>query len=111
MFDMLNIMGKAREAKTKLEAVRADQQNMRASATSAGGLVSVTVDGDGQLVDLVISPELFQSGDADQLSDLIVLATNEAIVTVKANVSLRIKQETEGLLPNIPGFDLGSMLG
>lgn len=111
MFDIMGIMGKAQQAKTKLEALRADQVNMRASATAPGGQVTVTVDGNCKVVDLSIDPALIANGDADQVADLVVIATNDAISTVKDQVKARMKAETEGLLPNIPGLDIGGMLG
>ena len=111
MFDMMNILGKAKEAKTKLEAIRANQHTMRITSTSVGGVVTVTVNGDGLLVDLVLDEAKTTLIESEHLADLIVSTTNEAIQTAKAQVQLQIKQETEGLMPNIPGFDIGSMLG
>jgi hypothetical protein len=44
------------------------------------------------------------------LKDLIIAAVNIAIVNVDALAKEEIKKSTEGMLPNIPGFDLSSML-
>jgi hypothetical protein len=43
------------------------------------------------------------------LQDLVVAAINIALKNVDEKVKEEFKKSTEGVLPNIPGFDLGSM--
>jgi nucleoid-associated protein EbfC len=49
--------------------------------------------------------------DKEMMLDLIVAATNKAIEEVEIKAAEHIKKATEGLMPNIPGFDLGKLFG
>ncbi len=75
-------------------------------------MVRATVNGQKQLTSLLIDPDLFKSEeDREMLQDLVVAATNKAMENVEPIIKAHLQQATEGLLPNIPGMDLGSMLG
>lgn len=57
------------------------QEKMRATsveASAGGGTVSVTMNGQKQLLSVKIDPEAVKSGDVEMLQDLITAAVNEA---------------------------------
>ena len=56
----------------------AELSKQMTEATAGGGLVRVKVDGHRSVRALQISPEAFESRDADLLSDLIMAAITEA---------------------------------
>jgi nucleoid-associated protein EbfC len=41
---------------------------------------------------------------------LVVAAINKAMETMEPRIREHLKKSTEGLLPNIPGLDLGNMM-
>jgi DNA-binding protein YbaB len=44
------------------------------------------------------------------MQDLIVAAVNVALKNIDEKIKEEMKKSTEGLLPNIPGFDLSNMM-
>jgi DNA-binding YbaB/EbfC family protein len=53
-------------------------QQIRVEASVGGGIVSVSMNGAKELVDLKIDPETVKNGDVEMLQDLIIAAVNEA---------------------------------
>ena len=45
------------------------------------------------------------------LSDLIVAATNKAMESIDEKIKHEMKAATEGMIPSIPGMDLGNLFG
>jgi hypothetical protein len=54
---------------------------------------------------------LLTPNDKEMLSDLVVAATNIALEAIEVKIKAEMKSATEGMIPNIPGMDLGSMFG
>ena len=78
---------------------------------SGGGLVKATVNGKRQLVELDVDNSLLKSDDKVVLQDLIIAAVNKAAEEADVKAKEELRKSTEGLLPNIPGMDLSSMMG
>jgi DNA-binding YbaB/EbfC family protein len=85
-FDLQEMM---QQAKQMQEDLQREMQKIRVQATAGGGVVSVTMNGAKELVDLKIDPEAVKSGDVDMLQDLIIAAVNEA--SRKADESMKGK--------------------
>lgn len=109
MFDMMKMLGKLNEMKAKVAEINAKAEQMTHTAEAGAGLVKATVSGKRRLITLDIDPSLFANEDKQILQDLVVAATNKALKEVEEMVKEEVKKSTEGLLPNIPGLDLGSM--
>lgn len=105
------MMGKVREMQEKIKKAQEDLVNLQTTAESGGGMVKATVNGKKQLLSLEIDDSLVNSDDKEMLSDLVVAAVNMAMENADAMAKEELKKSTEGILPNIPGFDLGSMMG
>jgi DNA-binding YbaB/EbfC family protein len=71
-------------------------------ATAGGGMVSVKMNGNKQLIAVQIDPEVFAGGDKEMLQDLIVAAVNEGIRKVDDALSNQMSGLTGGL--KIPGL-------
>src|ERR1700704_779756 len=81
------------------------QKNMEATvveATAGGGMVSVKMNGNKQLMSVQIDPEVFAGGDKEMLQDLIVAAVNEGIRKVEEAMQGQLGSLTGGL--KIPGL-------
>ena len=111
MFDLFNIAGKIQEVKSRIETVKADLQSQTTEAEAGGGLVKVALTGDYKVQDIQISDELLLADRKEELQDLLVVALNAATAEIKQTLATRIKAETQGLLPNMPGLDLNALLG
>ena len=111
MFDMMKMMGKMKEVQARIKEAQDNLVNVRASGESGGGLVKATVNGKRQLIALEIDPSLIKPEDQSVLQDLIVAAVNKAAEEAEVLAKAEMRKSTEGLLPNIPGMDLSSMMG
>ena len=106
MFDMMKMMGKLGELKTKMAEAQAKVAQIQASGESGAGLVKAPVTGKKKLVSLEIDPSLINPGDSTMMVDLIVAAVNLAQANAEELAKEEMKKNTEGILPNIPGLDL-----
>jgi DNA-binding protein YbaB len=52
---------------------------------------------------------LINPADKEMLSDLTVAAINKAMEAIEIKIKEEMKSATDGMIPNIPGMDLGSM--
>ncbi|WP_242927121.1 YbaB/EbfC family nucleoid-associated protein [Pontibacter vulgaris] len=108
MFDMFGMMGKMKEVQAKLKEAQDNLQYITVSAESGAGLVKATVNGQRKLLKIEIDESLMNASDRDMVNDLVVAAVNNAMQSAAEKAQEELKKHTEGLLPNIPGLDLGS---
>ncbi len=72
-------------------------------SAEAGGQVTATVDGRGELVSIKIDPAAVKSGDVEMLEDLICASVRKAVSLSREGA----KQEMQNALG---GMDLGPMM-
>lgn len=109
MIDMMKMMGKMKEVQAKIKEAQENLVNVRATAESGGGMVKATVNGKKEIVGIDIDNELVKPEDKEMLQDLVIAAVNKAIAEVEVLAKEELKKSTEGVLPNIPGMDLGGL--
>ena len=110
MLDMMKMLGKMKEVQAKLKEAQENLVNITTTAESGAGMVKATVNGKKQLVKLEIDNDIISVEDKEMMQDLIIAATNKALEEVDDLVKEEMKKSTEGMLPNIPGFDLSGMM-
>lgn len=110
MFDMMNLLGKVKEVQAKLKQAKENLIHITATGESGGGLVKATVNGERKIVKLEIDPDIIKKEDQEILQDLTVAAVNMALVNIEDKIKEEMKKHTEGVLPNIPGFDFGNFM-
>lgn len=110
MFDMMNMLGKVKEVQAKVQKVKENLATISVTSEAGAGMVKATVNGNRQLINLDIDPDLLKGDDKEMLQDLIVAAVNKGIVEIEDKIKEEYKKQTEGLLPNIPGFDFGNFV-
>ena len=108
MFDMNKMMEKVKEVQEKMKAAQENLSSVTATGESGAGLVKVVVNGKKQVIDLEIDQELITPDDKEMMQDLVIAAVNKALVEIDTQIKEEMKKSTDGMLPNIPGFDLGS---
>ena len=74
----------------------------RVAGTAGGGMVTVTVTGHKEVVDVEIKEEAVDPDDVEMLQDLVLAATNEAMNKADELTQERLGKHTQGL--NIPGM-------
>ncbi len=71
------------QAKKMQEELQRRLQELRVEGSAGGGMVKVLLDGTRTLVDIKISPEVFEEGDLEMLQDLILAAFQDAYQKVE----------------------------
>ncbi len=108
MFDMMGMMGKMKEVQAKMKQAQDNLQHITVTAESGAGLVKATVNGQRKLLKIEIDESILNANDREMVNDLVVAAVNNAMLTANERAQEEIKKSTEGLIPNIPGLDLGN---
>ncbi|MDX5436780.1 MAG: YbaB/EbfC family nucleoid-associated protein, partial [Pontibacter sp.] len=72
------------------------------------GLVKARVNGQRTLLKFYFDDAFINTNDREMVNDLVVAAVNNAMLTAGERAQEEMKKSTEGLLPNIPGLDLGN---
>ena len=111
MFDMMKMMGKMKEVQARMKEAQDNLVNISAHGESGGGMVKATVNGKKQLIMLDIDPTILKADDKIIIQDLVVAAVNKASAEVEILAKEEMRKSTDGLIPNIPGMDLSSLLG
>ncbi len=105
----MNMLGKVKEVQAKMQKAKENLVNITVTAESGAGMVKVTVNGHRQVIKLEIDPEIVKAEDKQTLEDLTVAAINKAMLDIEDKIKEELKKNTEGMLPNIPGLDLGNL--
>ncbi|HYF67934.1 MAG TPA: YbaB/EbfC family nucleoid-associated protein [Ohtaekwangia sp.] len=111
MFDMMKMMGKMKEVQSRMKEAQDNLGKLKAYGESGAGMVKATVNGKKQLIEVDIDSSLINPNDKTILQDLIVAAVNKAQEEAEVMAKEEMRKSTEGLIPNIPGFDLSGMMG
>jgi DNA-binding protein, YbaB/EbfC family len=105
MRDIMGMMGKVKEMQAKMEKMQADIAALDVEGKSGGGLVSVRLNGKGEMLGLKIDPSLFKEDDVEILEDLIIAAHQDAKTKAEAMAAEKTRELTAGL-PIPPGMKL-----
>ena len=74
----MNIQSMMKQAQEMQERLKKQMAELRVEATSGGGMVTVVVNGEKQLLSITIDPEVVSKDDVQMLQDLILAAVNDA---------------------------------
>jgi DNA-binding YbaB/EbfC family protein len=99
---MGNIMKQAQQMQKKMLEVQEELALRTVEATVGGGMVSVTVNGKNEVLQVKVEPQVVDPDDIEMLEDLIVAGVNEALRKAQEMASVEMGKLTGGL--NIPGL-------
>lgn len=103
--DIMKMMKQAKDLQSKMATMQEEIAHIEVVGAAGAGLVSVTLNGKGEMRGLSIDPSLFKEDEAEILEDLIVAAHNDAKGKAEAAMQEKMKELTGGLqLP--PGMQL-----
>ena len=103
----MNIMKQVKQMADKMERMKEELGQKTVEASAGGGMVSVTVSGNQELMNIAIEKDVVDPGEVEMLQDLITAAVNEGLRKSKEMVSEEMSKLTGGL--NIPGMNLPGM--
>ncbi len=108
--DLSGMMGKMKDLQSRMKEAQEQLGGITESAESGAGLVRVTINGQKKIVGLEIDNDLIKPEDKEMLQDLVVAAMNKAMEKIEPKIKDHLQQSTQGMLPNIPGLDLGNLM-
>ena len=97
-----NILKEAQKLQAQLEALREEVAKKKVEATAGGGMVTVEVNGNQEILLIKIDREVINPDDAQMLEDLVLAACNEALRKSREMVQAEMGKITGGL--RIPGL-------
>lgn len=103
MKDFMKMMSQARELQSKMAEMQAEIEQMTRDGTAGAGLVTVTLNGKGEMRSLSVDPSLMKADEKEILEDLIVAAHADAKVKMEEALQDKMKDLTGGL-PLPPGM-------
>ena len=91
------MMKQAQKMQQEMLRMQEEMENKTYSATTGGGMVTASVNGKHEVVDLKINPEAVDPDDVEMLQDMIIAAVNEAMRTADADAANNMSRLTGGL--------------
>lgn len=102
MGQMGNIMKQAQKAMEQVQKAQDELAQARVEGTAGGGMVRVEANGQGQVENITIDPQVVDPDDVEMLQDLVVSAVRDAIQKAEQMKEERMKTVTGGMgLPNL----------
>jgi nucleoid-associated protein EbfC len=74
-------------------------------SSAGGGMVTVRMNGQKQLTEVRVEPDIFKSKDQEMLQELILAAVNDATRRVDEELSRQVKDLASGM-PGIMGLKI-----
>ncbi len=87
------------------ESLQKQVEAVHVEASAGGGMVTVKMNGQKQIVDIRIEPDVFASKDQEMLQDLVRAAVNEASRRVDEELANQMKNLAGGI-PGIAGMKI-----
>jgi len=98
-----NLVKQAKKLQEELEKKQAEIAEMKVEASSGGGMVTATVNGRGELLNVAIEKEVVDPDDVEMLVDLVIAAVQEAQKNAREQAQERLGPLTQGMaLPGMP---------
>jgi DNA-binding YbaB/EbfC family protein len=94
--------GMMRQFQNRLNKIQEELGNLELEASSGGGAIKVTVDGQQNLKSIKISAEVINAEDVELLEDMILTAVNDAMNKSREAAAKQLGGLTGGL--KIPGL-------
>ena len=91
------MMKQAQKLQQQMMEMQAQQEAATYSAKAGGGMVTATVNGKHEVVNLEINPEAVDPDDVEMLQDMVMAAINEAMRTADAAAANNMSKLTGGL--------------
>ena len=91
------MMKQAQKMQQEMLRMQAEQEAKTFTAAAGGGMVSATVNGKHELVNLEIKPEAVDPDDVEMLQDMVIAAVNEAMRAADNEAANNMSRLTGGL--------------
>ena len=102
--NLQQIMQMGQQLQAKMAQLQEKLETQQITASSGGGMVTVTVDGKGSVKEVKIDPTCVDPRDVEMLEDLVLASVSEAQSKARTAYEEEMRKATGGLPMNIPGL-------
>lgn len=95
--NMGNLMKQAQKMQKQMEEAQENLEASEMTASAGGGVVEVTVNGNKEIKNIKIDPDVVDPEDVETLEDLITAAVNEAIRKMEEQTQEEMSKITGGM--------------
>ncbi len=94
---MQSMMKQAQQMQARMQKMQEELEAQEVTGTAGGGVVSVTVNGRKEVINISIKPEAVDPDDVEMLEDLVLAAVNEALTQADNLASSEMSKITGGM--------------
>ena len=91
------MMKQAQKLQQEMLRMQQEQETKTYTAKAGGGMVSATINGKHEVVNIEINPEAVDPDDVEMLQDMIMAAVNEAMRIADTEAAYNMSRLTGGL--------------
>jgi DNA-binding YbaB/EbfC family protein len=105
-FDLSSLMQTAQKLQGDIARIQEELARREVEASSGGGMVSCTVNGQFEVVRVKIDKAAVDPSDVGMLEDLVKAALNQAVARMREVSQAEMAKVTGGIpgMPGMPGF-------
>jgi len=111
MLDMFKMLGKMQEVQGKMNEAKEAIAKMTLQEIEMDGVVIIDISGDKRILAIKTSPEFYTDYSIEERESMLTEATNNAIQRAESYSKGYMAEAMKDVIPNVPGIDLGSMMG
>lgn len=94
---MNTIMAQVQQMQSRMKEIQDELAKKTVSASSGGGMVTVTMTGKQEILEIKLDPVCVDNRDIPMLEDLVRAATNQAVKKSRELMAEEMKKVTGGL--------------
>ncbi len=100
--DMKFLMKQAQVMQKKMEEMKEELAQKEFRVSSGGGIIEIVINGQQEIKEIKIEPDVIDANEKEMLEDLILAAVNESIRQSKELAAQEMSKLTGGM--NVPGL-------
>jgi nucleoid-associated protein EbfC len=100
--DMNKMMKQVQKMQADMAKMQEELKDKTVEATAGGGVIKVVANGQHEVIQITISPEVVDPEEVEMLEDLVTAAVNEALRKAQEMVSEEMAKITGGM--KLPGI-------
>jgi len=104
MNNLQQLMQMGQQLQVRITKLQESLGSQKITASSGGGMVSVTVDGKGELKEIRLDPACVDKNDVEMLEDLVMAAVSQAQEKARKAYEEEMKKASGGLPMQMPGL-------
>ncbi|MEO8399644.1 MAG: YbaB/EbfC family nucleoid-associated protein [Ignavibacteriaceae bacterium] len=104
---MQGMLKQVQKMQAEMQKVQGELGNITITEEAGGGMIKATANGNKEIINVEIDPQVIKAEEKEILEDLVVAAVNKALQSASKRAEEEMAKVTKGMIPpglNIPGF-------